>query len=290
MYKHQFRGLSDVLEQIKDRNYKFIIYMDDLSFEEYELEYKYLKAIIEGGLGIKPQNVLIYATSNRRHLIREKFSDKRELDDDLHSNDTVQEKLSLVARFGVMIYYGSPDKKEFQNIVRVLGRQIPHPYAGGRSASGSQQVGVKPRRAVRTYCHPVYCKLTQQAERRDQSNMTVKTFAAIDVGSFELELGIFEISASAGIREIDHVRHALALGKDTYNDGRLSHEIVEEMCEVLNKFREVMKTYRVSDYRAFASSALREARNSQMVLDRILVRTGLRVRTMNNSELRFKEL
>ena len=120
VYKHQFRGLSDVLEQIKDRNYKFIIYMDDLSFEEYELEYKYLKAIIEGGLGIKPQNVLIYATSNRRHLIREKFSDKRELDDDLHSNDTVQEKLSLVARFGVTIYYGSPDKKEFQNIVRVL--------------------------------------------------------------------------------------------------------------------------------------------------------------------------
>ena len=85
--------------------------MDDLSFEEYELEYKYLKAIIEGGLGIKPQNVLIYATSNRRHLIREKFSDKRELDDDLHSNDTVQEKLSLVARFGVTIYYGSPDRK-----------------------------------------------------------------------------------------------------------------------------------------------------------------------------------
>ena len=120
VYKHQFKALSEVLEQIKDRNYKFIIYMDDLSFEEYELEYKYLKAIIEGGLGIKPQNVLIYATSNRRHLIREKFSDKRELDDDLHSNDTVQEKLSLVARFGVTIYYGSPDKKEFQNIVRVL--------------------------------------------------------------------------------------------------------------------------------------------------------------------------
>lgn len=120
VYKHQFRGLSDVLEQIKDRNYKFIIYMDDLSFEDYEIEYKYLKAIIEGGLGIKPQNVLIYATSNRRHLIREKFSDKRELDDDLHVNDTVQEKLSLVARFGVTIYYGSPDKREFQKIVKVL--------------------------------------------------------------------------------------------------------------------------------------------------------------------------
>lgn len=119
-YKHQFQDLNEVIAQIKNRNYRFIIYMDDLSFEEYEIEYKYLKAIIEGGLGIKPQNVLIYATSNRRHLIREKFSDKRELDDELHVNDTVQEKLSLVARFGVTIYYGSPDKKEFQKIVKVL--------------------------------------------------------------------------------------------------------------------------------------------------------------------------
>lgn len=123
VYKHQFQCLSKVLEQIKDRNYKFIIYMDDLSFEEYEVEYKYLKAIIEGGLGKKPQNVLIYATSNRRHLIRENFSDKRALSDDLHSNDTVQEKLSLVARFGVTIYYGSPDKRQFQEIVKVLSEK-----------------------------------------------------------------------------------------------------------------------------------------------------------------------
>lgn len=123
VYKHQFRSLSAVLEQVQDRNYKFIIYMDDLSFEESELEYKYLKAIIEGGLGRRPKNVLIYATSNRRHLIREKFSDKRELDDDLHSNDTVQEKLSLGARFGVTIYFGAPDKKEFQNIVKLLAEK-----------------------------------------------------------------------------------------------------------------------------------------------------------------------
>lgn len=129
VYKHQFHALSSILEQIQDRNYRFIIYMDDLSFEESELEYKYLKAIIEGGLGRRPKNALIYATSNRRHLIREKFSDKRELDDELHVNDTVQEKLSLVARFGVTIYYGSPDKKEFQNMVKVLaekhGIQMP---------------------------------------------------------------------------------------------------------------------------------------------------------------------
>ena len=99
VYKHQFRALS------------------------YELEYKYLKAILEGGLGKRPRNVLIYATSNRRHLIREKFSDKRELDDELHNNDTVQEKLSLAARFGVTIYYGSPDKFQFQKIVSVLAER-----------------------------------------------------------------------------------------------------------------------------------------------------------------------
>ena len=123
VYKHQFRCLSSVLEEIKDRNYKFIIYMDDLSFEDFEIEYKYLKAIIEGGLGKKPSNVLIYATSNRRHLIREKFSDKKEILDDLHGNDTVQEKLSLVSRFGVTIYFGAPDKLEFQNIVKVLAER-----------------------------------------------------------------------------------------------------------------------------------------------------------------------
>lgn len=120
IYKHQFRDLSNVIAQIKNRNYRFIIYMDDLSFEEFEIEYKYLKAVIEGGLEKKPENVLIYATSNRRHLIRETFKDKQERDEDMHTNDTVQEKLSLVARFGVTIYFGSPDKKAFQEIVRTL--------------------------------------------------------------------------------------------------------------------------------------------------------------------------
>lgn len=120
VYKHQFQDLNDVIAQIKNRNYKFIIYMDDLSFEEFEIEYKYLKAVIEGGLEKKPENVLIYATSNRRHLIRETFKDKQERDEDMHTNDTVQEKLSLVARFGVTIYFGSPDKKAFQEIVRTL--------------------------------------------------------------------------------------------------------------------------------------------------------------------------
>lgn len=117
IYKHQFKDLNDVIAQIKNRNYKFIIYMDDLSFEEFEVEYKYLKAVIEGGIEKKPNNVLIYATSNRRHLVNEKFSDR---EDALHQSDTMQEKLSLVSRFGCKIYFGSPEKKEFQNIVRVI--------------------------------------------------------------------------------------------------------------------------------------------------------------------------
>ena len=123
IYKHQFRDLNDVIAQIKNRNYKFIIYMDDLSFEDFETEYKYLKAVIEGGLEKKPDNVLIYATSNRRHLVRERFSDKEDRNDDLHTNDTVQEKLSLVARFGVTIFFDSPDKKQFQDIVTVLAER-----------------------------------------------------------------------------------------------------------------------------------------------------------------------
>lgn len=123
VYKHQFKDLNDVIAQIKNRNYRFIIYMDDLSFEEFEIEYKYLKAVIEGGLERKPDNILIYATSNRRHLVREQFSDKEGRRDDLHSSDTVQEKLSLVYRFGVTIFFSAPDKKQFQNIVRVLAER-----------------------------------------------------------------------------------------------------------------------------------------------------------------------
>ncbi len=123
VYKHQFQDLNDVIAQIKNRNYRFIIYMDDLSFEDFEIEYKYLKAVIEGGLERKPENILIYATSNRRHLVREKFSDKEERRDDLHSSDTVQEKLSLVYRFGLKIFFCAPNKKEFQNIVKVLAQK-----------------------------------------------------------------------------------------------------------------------------------------------------------------------
>lgn len=127
VYKHQFQDLNDVIAQIKNRNYKFILYMDDLSFEEFEIEYKFLKAVIEGGVETKPDNVLIYATSNRRHLVRETWKDRNDIndDDELHHSDTMQEKLSLVARFGLSICYERPNQKNYFEIVTELAKQYP---------------------------------------------------------------------------------------------------------------------------------------------------------------------
>ena len=127
IYKHQFQDLSAVISRIKNRNYRFIIYMDDLSFEEFEIEYKYLKAVIEGGMETKPDNVLIYATSNRRHIIRETWSDRSDMeqDDGMHRSDTMQEKLSLVARFGVTISFSKPTQKEYFKIVTELAKRYP---------------------------------------------------------------------------------------------------------------------------------------------------------------------
>ena len=125
IYKHQFKDLSAVIAQIKNRNYKFIIYMDDLSFEEFEVEYKFLKAVIEGGVETRPDNILIYATSNRRHLIKENWSDRDDMEHDngMHRSDTMEEKLSLVNRFGVTICYSKPSQKEYFHIVEELARR-----------------------------------------------------------------------------------------------------------------------------------------------------------------------
>ena len=127
IYKHQFCNLSRVISEIKNRNYRFIIYMDDLSFEEQEIEYKYLKAIIEGGVETKPDNVLIYATSNRRHLIKETWNDRTDTvqDGDIHRSETIEEKLSLVNRFGLSIGYFKPSRREFDDIVLKLAARYP---------------------------------------------------------------------------------------------------------------------------------------------------------------------
>lgn len=120
VYKHQMQDIAKVVYSLRNRPYFYIIYMDDLSFEENEIEYKYLKSIIEGGIEEKPNNVAIYATSNRRHLIKETSSDNL---DDLHQNETQAEKLSLAYRFGLQIYYSCLSPKEFKEMVLQLAKK-----------------------------------------------------------------------------------------------------------------------------------------------------------------------
>jgi len=121
VYKHQMNDVANLIATFKKRHYKFIIYMDDLSFEPQEIEYKQLKSIIEGGLEAKPQNVLVYATSNRRHIIAETTADN--LGTDLHRKETEAEKLSLSNRFGLQIYYMSLNNIEFKNMVLELAKR-----------------------------------------------------------------------------------------------------------------------------------------------------------------------
>lgn len=109
-----------IVRQLSGLPYKFIIFLDDLSFEEHEVEYKSLKAAFEGGLEARPLNVLVYATSNRRHLIRESFAQR---EDDIHSRDTVEEKMSLADRFGLQVAFQSPDQQLYLQIVKELAQQ-----------------------------------------------------------------------------------------------------------------------------------------------------------------------
>ena len=117
--------LPRVLASVKKRNYHFIIFLDDLSFEENESDYKELKAMLEGALEKRSDRVLIYATSNRRHLIRETWTDRNDMEyqNDIHHSDTMEEKLSLASRFGVTIYYGKPEPKEYLRIVKELAER-----------------------------------------------------------------------------------------------------------------------------------------------------------------------
>lgn len=123
--KQDRKLLPQVLASAKKRNYRFIVFLDDLSFEENESDYKELKAMLEGALEKRSDRVLIYATSNRRHLIRETWTDRNDMEyqNDIHHSDTMEEKLSLASRFGVTIFYGKPNQKEYLNIVKALAEK-----------------------------------------------------------------------------------------------------------------------------------------------------------------------
>ncbi|MBP3458782.1 MAG: exopolyphosphatase [Lachnospiraceae bacterium] len=117
--------------------------------------------------------------------------------------------------------------------------------------------------------------------------MAVKTFAAIDVGSYELTMKIFEVSPKMGIKEVDCIRHRIALGLDSYTAGKITVEKMDELCEVLREFAEIMKSYKVDAYKAYGTSAIRETANTLILLDQIKNRTGLLVEVISNSEQRF---
>ena len=117
--------------------------------------------------------------------------------------------------------------------------------------------------------------------------MQIVTFASIEIGSYEVGMKILELSQKNGMKEIDDIRYGLELGKDAYNQKEISNEMLEELCEVLEDFTRIMKEYQVDDYRACATSAIRETRNCLLILDKIRVRTGLEVEVLSNSEHRF---
>ena len=123
--KEDLAELPGVLEVLRERGRRFILFVDDLSFEEHEVEYKALKALLEGSVEEPPENVRLYATSNRRNLIRESFSERGDgsAGNDVHARDTMQEKLSLAGRFGLRLTFPSPDQARYLEIVAGLARE-----------------------------------------------------------------------------------------------------------------------------------------------------------------------
>ena len=117
--------------------------------------------------------------------------------------------------------------------------------------------------------------------------MAIKTFAAIDIGSYVVSMKIFEVSKKNGMRQIDHIRHSIDMGTESYTTGKLSIERVNELCETLNEYKKIMDSYHVEDYRAYGTSAIRESQNKSILIDQIRQRTGIEIEVLSNSEQRF---
>jgi len=154
--KEQLEDFPDVMAVLRDRKERFIIYVDDLSFEEQETHYKALKAILEGGIEARPDNIVLYATSNRRHLVRERFADRdASLDDDVFALDTLEEKLSLADRFGIRVTFSAADQDRYLTIVRALagrrGVELPVEELERRALSWAQRQRGRSGRSARQF-------------------------------------------------------------------------------------------------------------------------------------------
>jgi predicted AAA+ superfamily ATPase len=122
--KEHLGDFPELMAAVRNRRQRFVLYVDDLSFEEQETHYKALKAILEGGIEARPDNIVLYATSNRRHIVRERFADRSaSADDDVHTMDTMEEKLSLSDRFGIRVRFGAPDQVRYLEIVRGIAQR-----------------------------------------------------------------------------------------------------------------------------------------------------------------------
>ena len=117
--------------------------------------------------------------------------------------------------------------------------------------------------------------------------MRITTFAAIYVGSYEVSLKITEISTKRKIREIDLIRSRIGIGRNIYKHKKVETEVMEELCEILSEYEEIMKSYRVDAYRVYAGAFLKDAGNVLFVLEQIRIRTGLTLQILSNSERRF---
>lgn len=158
--KDQLRAIPRILDELSKNPLKFVLFIDDLSFLKDDDNYSALKAVLEGSVSAKSKNVVIYATSNRRHIIKEKFSDRE--GDDIHRNDTMQELVSLSERFGIHITFNKPDKKTYLHIVRSLAERDGVEISTSELEAGAERIalerGGRSARLARQYVDSLLAK------------------------------------------------------------------------------------------------------------------------------------
>ncbi|MPZ12928.1 MAG: DUF815 domain-containing protein [Chloroflexi bacterium] len=160
--KEHLEDFPDLIAVLRDRRERYLLYIDDLSFEEQETHYKALKAALEGGIEARPDNVVLYATSNRRHLVRERFGD-RASDEDVHAFDTMEEKLSLSDRFGIRVTFGAPDQERYLAIALGLAARagiiLPEDEVRRRALDWAQRQNGRSGRTARQFVNALVGEL-----------------------------------------------------------------------------------------------------------------------------------
>lgn len=157
--------LPAVLDALRGRGVRCVVFVDDLSFEAHETEYKALKALLEGSLEAPPRNVLLYATSNRRNLIRESFTER---DEDVHAHDTAREKLSLAARFGLRVTFLAPDQKKYlamvDNLAERRGLELPREELHERALAWEHRLSARSGRTARQFVDELQARLAEESQ------------------------------------------------------------------------------------------------------------------------------